>query len=100
MAKKVIPMEKEITLSGYVGEIDLGNGRSGIIFDDGYDEYVVVMDRIGKRLLDHVDEEVEVNGTVTRKDGDLVLKVSRFEAVDYYCDEDFDFGELEDYWNA
>jgi hypothetical protein len=51
-------------------------------------------------LLDHADEEVEVNGTVTRKDGDLVLKVSRFEAVDYYCDEDFDFGELEDYWNA
>jgi hypothetical protein len=100
MAKKVIPMEKEITLNGYVEEIDLGNGRSGIIIDDGNDEYVVVMDKIGRRLLDHVEEEVELHGTVTRKDGDLLLKVAAFEPVDYYCDEDFGFGELEDYWNA
>ncbi len=100
MAKKVIPMEKETILSGYVEEIDLGKGRSGIIIDDGDDEYVVLMDRIGRRLLDYVDEEVEAYGTVTRKDGDLVLKVSRFEPLDYYDDEDLDFGELDDYWNA
>lgn len=100
MAKKVIPMEKEITLNGYVEEIELGNGKSGIIIDDGNDEYVVVMDTTGKRLLDHVDEEVEIHGTVTREDGDLVLRVSRFEPVDYYCDENFDFGDLDEYWNA
>ena len=95
-------MEKEITLIGIVEEIEIAKGGSGIIIDDGEDEYVVVMDRIGKRLLDHVDEEVEAQGTVTRKDGDLVLKVSCFEPVDYYCDEDedMDFGEIDDYWDA
>ena len=100
MAKKVIPMEKEITLNGYVEEIDLGNGRAGIVIDNGDDEYVVVMDKIGKKLLDHVDEEVEVHGLVTRKDGELLLKVARFEPVDYFCDDDYDFGEYGEYWNA
>lgn len=100
MAKKVLPMEKEITLNGIVEEIDFGKGESGIIIDDGNGEYLVVMDRTGKRLLEHVDEEVEAHGTVTRKDGDLVFKVSRFEPLDYYCDEDYDFSELDDYWNA
>ncbi|MGD8835382.1 MAG: hypothetical protein PVJ84_18065 [Desulfobacteraceae bacterium] len=104
MAKKIIPMEKEVTLNGYVEEIDLGNGRSGIIIDNGDDEYVVVMDKIGKKMLDHIDEEVEACGLVTRKDGDLLLKVYRFEPVDYFCDEDYDegydFDEYDDYWNA
>lgn len=100
MAKKILPMEKEITLNGYVAEIDLGSGSSGVIIDDGNDEYVVVMDKIGKKLLDHVDEEIEAFGSVTRKDGDLVLKVSRFEVLDYYTDEDLDFDEMDDFWNA
>lgn len=100
MAKKVLPMEKEIALTGYVEEIDMGQGESGIIINDGNDEYVVVMDKMGKKLLEHVDEEVEAYGMVTRKDGDLSLKVTRIEPVDYYCDDGFDFREFDDYWNA
>jgi hypothetical protein len=97
MRQKVIAMEKEITLKGYVEEIDLGNGRSGVIIDDGEDEYDVIMDKTGKKLLDHVEEEVEAFGMVTRKDGDLLLTVFGFEPVDYYGDDDYDFDEYDDY---
>lgn len=98
MAKKVIPMVKEITLNGYVEEIDWEGGETGVIIDDGNDDYYVVMDETGKRLLEHVDEEVEVTGMVSKKDGEWTLKVSNFHALDYYEDEIDDYEDMDDYW--
>lgn len=100
MARKVIAMEKEITLKGYVEEIELDNGKTGLVFDDGDEEYFVVMDKVSRRLLEHIDEDVEATGIMSIKDGERTLKVTRFHVIDYYEDEDFEYGELDDYWNA
>jgi hypothetical protein len=100
MARKVIAMEKEITLNGYVEEIELENGKTGVILDDGDVEYCVVLDKVGQRLMDHIDEEVEATGMMSINDGERMLKVFRFHAVDYYEDDDFEYGDMDDYWNA
>ncbi len=99
MAKKVLPMEKEAVLNGYVEEIELDDGRLGLIIDDGDDEYFVVMDRIGRQLLEHVDEEIEAFGTITRKQGDLTFKVSRFQVMDYFeDDDDYGFSDMDEWY--
>ena len=99
MAKRAMSVEKETILNGYVEEIELEDGESGIIIDDGDEEYYVVMDKIGKRLLQYLDEEIEAVGVVSRNEGEATFKVSRFKVVDYYRDEeeeDFDYGEMDD----
>jgi hypothetical protein len=99
MAKKALSVEKETILNGYVEEIELEDGESGIIIDDGDEEYYVVMDKIGKRLLQYLDEEIEAVGIISRNEDELTFKVSRFKVVDYYRDEDeedFDYGEMDE----
>jgi hypothetical protein len=105
MAKRVVPMEKEITISGYVEEIALPGGNVGVLINDGEADYYVVMDKAGKRLLEYIDEEVEATGVVTKSQGDWAIKVARFDVVDYYedgDDEDYDYDDydkMDDLWN-
>jgi aspartyl/asparaginyl-tRNA synthetase len=98
MAKKEEAKAREITINGYVEEVELEDGNSGIMINDGDDDYHLVMDKSGKKLLDHIDEEVEVTGMLSKKHGELMLKVTRFRLVDDYEDQDED-EEFDDHWD-
>ena len=93
MARKRLQKEDLITIDGYVVTVELEDGDTGFVVDDGEEEYFVVLDKKGNMLSNHVDEEVEVSGTLSRKDGKLWLKVSEFQLIDYYDDRD----EYDDY---
>lgn len=78
--------DNEITVNGYLEEIELETGKSGVMVYDGEDDYYVVMDKSGKQLLSHINEEVEVTGLLSKKGEDLILRVTRFRPMDYYED--------------
>jgi hypothetical protein len=99
MAKKEEPKAKEVTINGYVEEVELEDGNSGILINDGDDDYYLVMDKSGKKLLDHIDEEVEVTGMLSKRQGELTLKVIRFRLVDEYDDQDDDDDDFDDRWS-
>jgi hypothetical protein len=90
MAKKMKKeTTKEITITGYIEEIELEDGEMGLQIDDGDDAYLVVMDTIGSKLQDHIDEEVDVTGFRTSTAGKREIKVKKFRpAEDYYYDDD------------
>ena len=88
----------ETTINGYVEEVELEDGNSGVLINDGDEDFYVVMDKIGKRLLDHVDEEVEVTGRVSKKKGELVIKVIQFNLLDE--EGDFDDDDMDQRWDA
>ena len=98
MARKEKLNKKDVTVSGYLEEIELEDGNPGLLIDDGDDDYYVVMDKIGKQMLDHIDEEVEASGVLSKNRGELSLKVNNFRLIDF--DEDFeDDDDLEAQWN-
>lgn len=90
MARRGFQKEDLITVDGFVEEVELEDGNIGIVVDDGENDYFVVLDKKGKKLSNHVDEEVEVTGTLSEKGGDLWLKVTYFHLIDYYEDLDDD----------
>jgi hypothetical protein len=95
MAKVAEEKTKETSISGWVEEVELEDGNTGILINDGEEDYYVVMDKQGKKLLDHVDEEVEVTGLVSKKRGELSIKITHFELYDN--DDDY---EDDDRWDA
>ena len=97
MAKENQAATNEATIIGFVEEIELENGDSGIQIDGDDYQYQVVMDKQGKKLFDHVDEEVEVLGTVSKNKGVRQLKVSRFSLLDSYEYDDEDYDDYDDY---
>jgi hypothetical protein len=94
MARKGIQKEDIITIDGFVEEVELEEGDMGLVLYDGENDYLVVMDKKGQKLSNHVDEEVEVSGTLSEKDGELWLKVTFFQLiedfVDMYDDDGYD----------
>ncbi len=103
MAKKAFRKEELITLDGFVEEVELEDGKIGIVVNDGENDYFVVLDKKGKKLGSHVDEEVEVSGTLSEKDGQSWLKVTYFQLIDYYedmVDDDGYVDEYDDRWSA
>lgn len=103
MARKGIQKEDIITIEGFVEEVDLEDGTIGTVIYDGENDYLVVLDKKGLKLSNHVDEEVEVSGTLFEKDGELWLKVTYFQLIDDFEDmydgDDFDSG-YDDRWSA
>ena len=79
---------KEVTITGFVAEIELEDGDEGVQIEAEDFEYQVVMDKKGKMLLDYLDEEVEVTGVVSKTKGVRSIKVSKFNALDDYDDDD------------
>lgn len=106
MAEKKKQNEMSITLDGYVEAVELENGSPGVMIYDGEDDYAVVMDKTGKKLLDHVDEEIEVSGLLSKRQGELILKVIQFRIIDLYEDwddddySDYEFDNDDDRWIA
>lgn len=78
---------------GFVDLIDEYDDEAGIkISTDEDEEYVVEMNRQGRRLADYMGEEVEVFGTVTEdKDGTLSMSVTKFEVLEYDEEEEDSF---------
>ncbi|MGD9366172.1 MAG: hypothetical protein PVH87_10765 [Desulfobacteraceae bacterium] len=103
MARKRFQKEELITIDGFVKEVELEDGSLGIVVDDGENDYFVVLDKKGKKLGHHVDEEVEVSGTLSDKNGELWIKVSYFQLIDYYedtyDDDDYD-PNFDDRWSV
>lgn len=96
MLKENTAATKEATIIGFVEEIELENGESGIQIDGDDYQYQVVMDKQGKKLLDYVDEEIEAIGTVSKTKGVRQIKVSRFTLLDSYEDDDEDYDDYDD----
>jgi hypothetical protein len=88
MAKVRKAEPKETLITGLVEEVELENGSTGVQLDDGDDIYLVIMDRQGKKLLDFVDEEVEVRGIVSRLEDRHKLKIRHFRLLNDYRDVD------------
>jgi hypothetical protein len=88
MAKVRKAEPKETLITGLVEEVTLENGNTGVQLDDGDDVYVVLMDRQGKKLLDFVDEEVEVRGVVSRHADHNQIKIRHFRLLNDYRDVD------------
>lgn len=101
MAKVAEEKTKEASISGWVEEVELEDGNTGVLINDGEEDYYVVMDKQGKKLLDHVDEEVEVTGQISKKSGELSIKITHFELFDDDEDyEDYDDDDGDDRWDA
>lgn len=96
MGKEKSSASKEMTIVGYVEEYEQEDGNSGVIISDGDFEFVVVMDRQGKRLLDYMDEEIEVTGLVSKKGGVREIKVIDFHLLDEYEDDEGDYYDDDD----
>lgn len=90
MARRGFQKEDLITVDGFVEEAELEDSNLGIVVNDGENDYFVVLDKKGKKLSRHLDEEVEVTGTLSERDGDLWLKVTYFHLIDDYEDLDDD----------
>ncbi len=96
MARKGFQKEDLITIEGFLEEVDLEDGNNGLVIFDGENDYHVVLDKKGRKLENHIEEEVEVSGMLSEKDGELWLKVSYFQLVDDYEDGD----EYDERWSV
>ena len=90
MSKKEKGGTKETMIVGFVEEVELEDGDSGLQIDDGDDRYLVVMDKNGKKLSNYIDEEVEITGFVNRAGGHREIKVSHFRLSDDFDDDEDD----------
>jgi hypothetical protein len=96
MARKGFAKEDLTTIEGFVEEVGLENGNTGLVIFDGENDYHVVLDKKGKKLENFLEEEVEVSGTLSEKDGEFWLKVIYFQLVDYFDEKD----DYDDRWSA
>jgi hypothetical protein len=97
MAKENKAAVKEATISGFVEEIELEDGDPGVQLDAEDYPYQVVMDKQGKRLLDHIDEEIEAVGVVSIVKGIRQIKIIRFEVLDSLEDDDEEYDYDDNY---
>ena len=88
--KKAKYAGKEMTIVGVVEEIEEEDGNGVIIATDD-DDYVVELNKQGKRLSQEVDMDVEVTGIITKSgDGTKRITVTKFEVLESDDDDDDD----------
>ena len=70
---------------GYVDPIDGNDHDAGIIIStDDNEEYLVALNKQGRKLLDLIGEKVKAQGAVTQaEDGENRISVTKFEVLDY-----------------
>ena len=75
----------QVTIVGYVDTIDEDDQEAGIIIStDDNEEYLVDLNKQGRKLLDLIGEEVKVHGAVTQTEGgENRISVTKFEVLDY-----------------
>jgi len=94
---------------GYVGETEDEDIIRLTIFS-GEEEYLVEMNKQGKKLLQALDSEIKATGEITEdRDGRNMIRIAKFEIIDddyndeYFDDEnyddegDFDESDSDDY---
>ena len=84
---------------GYVvaSQIDEYDRIMGVIISSEDDEYEVEMSGLGEKLLDFIDEEVEVRGIVDEeRDGSKWITVIGYDVLENGFDEDSDDVYLDD----
>jgi len=76
---------RQVTIVGYVAPIDEDDHDAGIIIlTDDNEEYLVDLNKQGRKLLDLIGEEVKVHGAVTQTEGgENRISVTKVEAIDY-----------------
>ena len=90
MTKKKKSQEKT-TIIGFVDPQDEDDDNSGLIISTEDEEYVVNMDKTGEKLLNMIDEEVQVTGRVSiAEDGTKSITVMSFENAPYGEDDEDD----------
>ena len=86
--KKAKHTTKEITIVGVVEEYEEGEDTGLIIATDD-DDYVVELNKQGKRLFQEVGMDVEATGFVTKNgDGTKQITVTKFEVFDSDDDDE------------
>ena len=88
---------KTDTIIGYVGETEDDDSIRLTIFAEEED-YLVEMNKQGKKLLQVLDSEVKATGEIEQdSDGRNVICITKFEIIDDdYTDENFDDENYDD----
>jgi len=82
---------KEVTIVGVVEAYEDEEDVSGLIIGTDDDDYVVELNKQGKKLFQEIGMDVEVTGFVTKnKDGTKRINVTKFEVFDDDDDDDDD----------
>jgi hypothetical protein len=81
---------EEITLIGFVDPLDDDDDNTGVKISTDEDEYIVEMNRTGKKLLNMIDEEIQATGRVSvDSNGTKTFDVKTFDYAPYdESDED------------
>jgi hypothetical protein len=77
--------EKEITITGFVDELDFDqNDLVGVQISTQDDEYLVEYNSMGKKLLYLIGEEVAATGVASQDgDGNRRIRISDFRVLQY-----------------
>jgi len=94
MAKNM-KAKKESTIIGYVDLIDATDGEAGVVISTDKDQYIVEMNKQGRRLLNWVDEEVEATGAIVEdNEGNMHISIRSVGIIEYDEDaDDFDWDD-------
>lgn len=86
--KKAKKPQKDVTLVGCVSPIEEDDTVVGIEISTDDDCYLVELNKQGKKLFNHLDEDVEVKGIVTKdEDDNYKITVTSFELLETEDDE-------------
>ena len=88
---------KETSVKGFLEEFEYDDGMYGLKLTTDDDDYIVDLDKNGKRLRTLWGEEVEARGWVTRdKEGLNHIKVQSFELIEYNEEDAQSYEEYKD----
>ncbi|MFZ0131366.1 MAG: hypothetical protein WAK95_02410 [Desulfobacterales bacterium] len=74
----------EVTLIGFVDPLDDDDDNTGVKISTDEDEYIVEMNRTGKKLLNMIDEEIEATGSVSLDStGAKIFSVTSYDYAPY-----------------
>lgn len=99
MAKRKSAHE-EITITGIINilEDEEDDDITAVELSTDDVDYIIEPDLLGKELFDYVGEEVEVVGTIINVKGENDhIRISSYEILDDYDDEDYEDDEDFDY---
>ena len=78
-------INEPVTLVGYIDPVKQTNNEAGIILTTNNAEtFIVELNKEGRRLMNLIDEKVQVTGTVTKtKGGKKQISVTTFNVIEY-----------------
>jgi hypothetical protein len=88
--------DKTETIIGYVGETEDDDVvRLTILTDE--EDYVVEMNKQGRKLLQELDSEIEATGVIKRnRDGSNIISITKFQVIDDAYEDEDEYDDDED----